>query len=332
MQPPAQEPAAAPWSDPNLEAWLAKAGSDPLTLDPLPGDVSPRRYARLADGRGGSAIVAAYPADILPVLERFVASTTLLAGAGVRVPRILAVESQRGWVLQEDLGRETLYDWRERSWSELSPWLDAAAQTVATIASLPLAAVSALGSPPLDTALLIRELEVTFDVLLRPRCLVEPAEEGAVRAVLVTLCERLGARTPVACHRDFMARNLVPLAGGVVGVLDHQDLRSGPRGYDLASLANDSLFVPAPIAGRWLDRSQVTAEDRLDYHRAATQRGLKAAGTFARFAQRGVPRHLPLVRPTLLRALEHLAETPEGGGLAADLAPRWERMLAEGLC
>lgn len=332
MQPPAQEPAAAPWNDRNLEVWLASEGCDSSALEPLPGDVSPRRYARVPDGHGGSAIVAAYPSDILPVLDRFVATTTLLAGAGVRVPRILAVEAARGWVLQEDLGRQTLYDWHERSWSELAPWLDAAARTVATIATLPLTAVSALGSPPLDTALLVRELDVTFDVLLIPRRLVEPAEESAVRAVLATLCEELGAGAPVACHRDFMARNLVPLAGGEVGVLDHQDLRLGPRGYDLASLANDSLFVPAAIAARWLDHPLATAEDRLDYHRAAAQRGLKAAGTFARFAQRGVPRHLPLVRPTLLRALEHLAETPEGGPLAAELAPRWERLLAAGLC
>ena len=329
---PSDDLAAAPWNDPGLGAWLAEAGCEPSTLRPMPGDVSPRRYARVGASEGGTAIVAAYPAEMRAVLLRFLASTELLAAAGVRVPRVLACDAGRGWVLQEDLGERTLYDLGDRPWAELAPWLDAAAEAARRVGALPLDRVNALGSPPLDGALLSRELDATFDVLLLPHGLVAPGEERELREALGELCTRLGGAPPVACHRDFMARNLVPLADLAIGVLDHQDLRAGPRWYDLASLANDSLFVPTPLAERWLERSGAVGGERTAYHRAAAQRGLKAAGTFARFAARGVPRHLPLIPPTLRRAIEHLALTPEGEEMAARLAPRWQRELARGLC
>lgn len=333
MPPPSEDLTATPWSDPELLAWLAAAGcGEAPPLWPLPGDVSPRRYARVTVRTGDTAILAVYPAGTHAVLERFLASTTILAAAGVRVPRVLDVEVTRGWVLQEDLGERTLYDLRERPWEELAPWLDAAALSAARVAALPLAQVAALGSPPLDAGLLARELATTFEDLLLPRRLVAPEEEAELRSALDELCARLGAAPPVACHRDFMARNLVPLPGFEIGVLDHQDLRAGPRWYDLASLANDSLFVPEPLAERWLTAAPTAGRGRTDYHRAAAQRGLKAAGTFARFAARGVPRHLPLIAPTLERALEHLALTPEGAQAAVRLAPRWKRLLRGGVC
>src|SRR5260370_24078577 len=99
-----------------------------------------------------------------------------------------------------------------------------------------------------------------------------------------------------------MARNLMPLPGGAVGVLDHQDLRLGPPAYDVASLLNDTLFPPAEIEQELLVATP-SATPRAAYHLAAAQRTFKAVGTYASFARRGAPRHLPLIPPTLARAL-----------------------------
>ena len=58
-------------------------------------------------------------------------------------------------------------------------------------------------------------------------------------------------------------------------MLDHQDLRLGPPRYDLASLLNDSLFPPPELEARLVRAAlgeEATAEDFLDYHRAAAQR------------------------------------------------------------
>ena len=119
-----------------------------------------------------------------------------------------------------------------------------------------------------------------------------------------------------------MARNLVPLPGQRLGLLDHQDLRLGPPFYDLASLCNDSLFPPTNLTSELLG----AAADELGYHRAAAQRALKAVGTFATFAERGDPRHLSLIPATLGRALEHLLLVPETAGVTTHFADRWREV------
>jgi aminoglycoside/choline kinase family phosphotransferase len=127
-----------------------------------------------------------------------------------------------------------------------------------------------------------------------------------------------------------MARNLAlpsPRRPRLI-LLDHQDLRLGPRLYDLASLLNDSLFAPPALEAALLRRLAPDDESRLGYHRAAAQRTLKAAGTFQAFALRGVERHLRLIPPTLERSLYHLARLPETATFAGPLEVRWRPRLS----
>ena len=119
-----------------------------------------------------------------------------------------------------------------------------------------------------------------------------------------------------------MVRNLMPLGGGELAVLDHQDLRLGPPPYDVAPLLKDTLFPPAG-AEEALVALVSHPDGRLQYHRAAAQRTLKAVGTYASFARRGAIRHLPLIPPTLLRFVRNFSRLPEGGSLAGRLAAAW---------
>jgi aminoglycoside/choline kinase family phosphotransferase len=303
-------------------AWLAEQGVAPLALEPMAGDVSPRRYLRVRAAGGATAILAAYPEAARDSGVRFAATTALLERGGVRVPRILAFERERGLMLLEDVGARTLYDLEGEPWDLLESWFARAVEAAARIRALPPPEVAAL-SPPLDRALLERELEKTCAVFLGPRGLLGDARErGALESALGELCARLAALAPLPCHRDFMARNLVPLASGEIAVLDHQDLRLGPPEYDVASLLNDSLFPPPPLESRLLALAPPAA-DPLSYRRAAAQRTLKAVGTFAAFAARGADRHLRLIPPTLRRALGHLAALPELEPLVPELRRRW---------
>ena len=314
-------PSEPPLLDPSLERWLSRQGLPPARVEPLAGDVSARRYLRVVSGER-SLVAAVYPPAMHGDCERFRATTELLGGAGVRVPAIFASDCARGWMLLEDLGDRTLYDLRREPWPRLRPQLERAVEAAERIAGLPEREVAAL-SPPLDRRLLERELEQTWEAFLEPRALVGgPAAAAELRSGLSELCRRLGDETLVPCHRDLMARNLVPLADGGLAVLDHQDLRLGPRFYDRASLLNDSLFPPASLAATLLGE-RLGPEDELSYRRAAAQRALKAVGTFARFAERGNPRHLGLIPPTLDRALGHLRELPETAAVAGRLAERW---------
>ena len=328
-----------------LGEWLAGAGFEL-------GDVSPRRYERLTATDGSTAVLALYPADLRTACVRFARSTALLAGAGVPVPRVLAADCVRGWMLLQDLGELTLADLRDRPWRELAGYFENAAALAARIAALPQGAVREL-NPPLDAPLMMRELAQTRQLFLEPRGLLPldgasgtsraagasggkdmagvrgltAFQPASLDAALEDLCGELAADPPVPCHRDYMARNLVPDGTGGVGVLDHQDLRLGPPAYDLASLLNDTLFPPPELERRLVDAAFPTAAGRLRYHRAAAQRTLKAVGSYAAFAHRGSARHLPLIAPTLRRFLHHFGSVPEGAPIATGLERTWGKVL-----
>jgi len=302
---------------------------------PMEGDVSRRRYLRLAFEDGTRAVLALYPTDMTSACDRSLVSGRLLEERDVRVATVLdascretALEGVGGWALLEDLGERTLYDLADRPWDEIAPYFDDAVAQLRRIASLPRAVVAEL-NPPLDRALLSRELALTRATWLEPRGI---ALDEVLLEALETLCARLGDEPPVPCHRDYGARNLMPLEliprseqpdapgrGARVAVIDHQDLRLGPPLYDLASLLNDSLFPPPEDEERLLVAAGVlSTADRTRYHRAAAQRTLKAVGSYAAFGRRGDPRHERLIAPTFERAIRHLAQVPE----TADLAPR----------
>lgn len=312
----------------SLERWLAGLGLADARLEALAGDLSSRRYLRVRTARAERFVAAVYPPELAATQRRFASAARLLGAAGVRVPRIEADAPELGFMLLEDLGPATLYDRVDLDWSSRQPYFESALEASARIAALPVEAVVALGSPPLDAALLRRELDAAIDLFLEPRGLApEP-----LRAGLDQLCARLGGEEARPCHRDFMARNLVPLPDGTVAILDFQDLRLGPPAYDLASLLNDSLFAPEPLESRWRARAS-PGDDPLSYGRAVAQRCLKAVGTFVRFAARGMPRHLQLVPPTLARAARQLAVLPETAAPFEPLANGFASAVAgESIC
>src|SRR5690606_40487798 len=76
---------------------------------PASSDASFRRYLRLDRQGGGSAIVM----DAPPALEDcrpFVHVQSLMQQAGLRVPQILAWDAAQGFMLLEDVGRETVIE------------------------------------------------------------------------------------------------------------------------------------------------------------------------------------------------------------------------------
>lgn len=306
-----------------IRNWLTQRGVPADNLTALPGDVSRRRYLRLATP-SGPAIVAAYPGDLHDLCRRFGETTGLLTAVGIRVPQILISDCAKGLTLLEDVGPRTLYDLGDGNPATLADHFWHAVADIERIQSLSPDAVALL-NPPLDRNLLASELRQTWSNLFEPHGVVaDPDFAGAVEHTLNEICHRLDSQSFVPCHRDFMSRNLVPVEPfPELAVLDHQDLRLGPRDYDLASLLNDSLFPSAELEEEIL--TQVLGTDpqaRRSYHRAAAQRTLKATGTYESFAQRGYPRHRRLIRPTLERFLHHLNHLPEATAVTRELADR----------
>ncbi|MDH3253594.1 MAG: phosphotransferase [Acidobacteriota bacterium] len=298
----------------------------PLRISPLGGDVSHRRYFRLLFDDGATAIGVHYPVEMRSTCRRFLATTALLEGGGIRVPSVLHSECDSGFSIVEDLGSTSLYDLADRPWTKLRHRFEAAMATISRIQRLPAADIAHL-NPELGADALQAEVDLAWTRLLsRPEISGDAELRSLLAEALDATCRNLGAAPLIPCHRDFMARNLMIDSDGRLALIDHQDLRLGPRFYDLASLLNDSLYPPRSEERHLRNRAIQNAEDLLVYRRCVVQRTLKAAATFVSFAGRGHDRHLPLVRPTLARAAHHLERLPEGGPFATELARRWHAL------
>ncbi len=320
--------------DEEIRRWLAGRNRSALRIEPLTGDISPRSYFRLQLGSGESAILAVYPPEMGGTYQRFLETTSLLDRISVPTPRILDHDKELRFMLLEDLGRKNLFELNLPSFEEWRPYFDSAVDLAGRIRTLDPARVRLL-NPILEPAALEMELDQTWRAYLHPQeMLPNSRSRSRLKKALSNICAEICHATLVPCHRDFMVRNLMPLYPGSdskgsapigqLAVLDHQDLRLGPASYDVASLLNDSLFPPAEIEAELLERSGVSEPD---YRRTAIQRTLKAVGTYASFAQRGIPRHLPLIPPTLARAIFHMERLPDLKGLAAFLSRQWAPWL-----
>ncbi|MEH3085312.1 MAG: phosphotransferase [Xylophilus ampelinus] len=324
---PSAAPAAAgapvAWADPAraaaFDAWLApvaaRHGLRPESLRTASADASFRRYLRIdAPGLpGGTAIVM----DAPPAQEDsrpFVRIAALLREAGLRVPQVLAWDEANGFLLLDDLGRQTVMEALQAGAAPgATPTAEAALphyrQAVDALVDWQRASRPGV-LPDYDAALLRRELQLFPDWYLAKHRGV--AVEGEVAATLAAAFDQLVARNlaaaPVYVHRDFMPRNLMLPAHGDPrpGVLDFQDAVYGPITYDIASLMRDAFlsweedFVIDITARYWQQARKAglpVDEDFGAFYRdvewMGLQRHLKVAGIFARLTLRdGKPKYL----------------------------------------
>lgn len=304
-----------------IRAFVTAHDWDLQDLELLAGDVSTRRYFRISD-RHRTAIVAAYPQADWSTADRFVRSGELLGDAGIRVPAVLAADAERRLMLLEDLG-STCYEVALEHPINTERVFRAGAEMIPRIAALDLRGESTL-LPPLDAEVLDTEMQAAAAALekLRQSGGGRQQVRELLNGVRRTLQVHLAGMPLATAHRDLMVRNLVPLPDGSLGVLDHQDLRPAPLGYDLASLMNDSLFPPSELVDE-LRRRWVPDLNGDDYHRLAAQRTLKATGTYVRALADGNDIHRRLIAPTLERFTDHLAALPELAESATRLRELW---------
>jgi aminoglycoside/choline kinase family phosphotransferase len=341
---PASEPTpsatAILWADPQRAAafqnWLAGIGAAhglrPETVRLASADASFRRYFRIdATGSAASRIVMDAPPD-KENSEPFVQVARLMAEAGVTAPQVLEWDRTHGFLLLDDLGRETMLDVIDPARPDASrPLYD---QAIDALIRWQLASRPGV-LPPYDRALLERELALFPEWYIgRHRGI---AVEGQLKERLERsfrlIVESNLASPSVYVHRDFMPRNLMvnvapTLGTGVsslppegalaalgrpgggsaadLGVLDFQDAVYGPITYDIASLMRDAFlswdeeFVLDVTIRYWEAARKAKLPVDADFgafYRSVEwmglQRHLKVAGIFARLTLRdGKPRYL----------------------------------------
>ncbi|AMR68553.1 aminoglycoside phosphotransferase family protein [Aquipseudomonas alcaligenes] len=309
------------WLEQCLPALFEREGwgaVPPASLTPASSDASFRRYFRWqAEGRSLILMDAPPPQeDCRP----FVRIAALLADSGVHVPRILAQDLERGFLVLDDLGRQT---WLEVLNADNADALfEQALQALVRFQRMPGADVL----PPYDDALLRRELQLFPDWYLQRHLGVElnEVQRDQWQRVCDLLVSSALAQPRVFVHRDYMPRNLM-LSEPNPGILDFQDAVHGPISYDVTSLFKDAfLSWPEERVQAWLQRYwQLAREAGLavpaefaELQRMSdlmgVQRHLKVIGIFARICHRdGKPKYLADV-PRFFAYIEAvLARRPE---------------------
>jgi aminoglycoside/choline kinase family phosphotransferase len=314
LAPPADERVAA------LRQWLGGLDSaldlDVDTLRIASADASFRRYFRL-DGRpiDSGARTTRIAMDAPPPQEDirpFLNVQTLMAQAGLRVPRIMASDPDTGFILLEDFGDLTMLEalradptgesLQARYRGAIAALVRLQASSVFTTTDSP--------NPPnppnppklptklptYDREMLLRELSLYPDwyvaqhkgVSLNSKELAQ-LNTGFERLVDVAL-----GQTQTTVHRDWHSRNLMVLdheaPGFEPGVLDFQDAVQGPLTYDLVSLLRDAYIA-------WDDERVLDWAIR--YWEQARQAGIAVPedfGVFWRdFEWMGIQRHLKVL-------------------------------------
>ena len=301
---------------PKTRHWLGEVlatNETNLTLHPLAGDASFRRYHRLTTPER-QAILMTDPSQ--EQQQRFLNIRAALEKSGIRVPALFAQTD--GALLLEDLGDTPLL-------GALTP---ANADTLYPKAFETLIRLqrAAIDLPPYDPRRLNQETALYIDWYCagHHRRPLTAAAKKTFHRHSQTLSEKMQTPPLLPVHRDYHSRNLMLLTDGDIGVIDFQDAVIGSPGYDPVSLLRDAYIVwDNDRQHRWLHQywQEARTANLLplsfeDYWRrfnlAGLQRGLKVLGIFSRLAQRdhkpGYLGDLPAVHQQLLLARPALPE------------------------
>lgn len=265
-------------------AWLREVTGQPLAgLERASTDAGHRSYWRTT-GLAPSRIVMDAPPGLEDV-ARWLAIGDRLAAAGVRVPQVLARNVTDGFLLLEDLGGPTLA--QSLDIDSVDAGMDAAFSQLLLLQQME----DTSGLARFDEALLLRD-STLFEEWFLQRHLgltLDCGDVESLQLVLRRLMDNALSQPQVPVHRDFMLRNLMPVADGPA-VLDFQDLVIGPVAYDVASLMRDA-FISWP--------EEKIARSVGQYHARAQAAGIPVPAQLATFARDvdfiGVQRHLKIL-------------------------------------
>ena len=264
-------------------AWARAATGNPsLELQRASVDAGFRSYWR-GDGMDGTVIVMDSPPE-LEDPRPWLHMRDVLEAGGVRVPHVLAHDVDAGFLLLEDLGGPTLA--QILTADNADAHFDAAIEQLLLLQKI----APPAGSGDFGEALLQRDAGLFEEWFLRRHLNIELdcGEAEKLEFVQRRLMDNALAQPRVLTHRDFMPRNLMPVAGGPA-VLDFQDCVRGPIAYDPISLFKDAfLSWPLERVDGWLAL----------YHARALEAGLPVPPLqrFQRDADwLGVQRHLKIL-------------------------------------
>lgn len=285
------------------------------------GDASNRKYLRLTNPDGSTAILMDAPPEKGEDVRPFLRIASYLLENGLSAPQIYAQDIETGFLIIEDLGDALFADLMAEDAANERPLYRAATQALVHLSNAP-----TIDLPLCDPAWLEKMNALIFDWYAPG---TDPESVQAFHTAFRPLAELLERSEKVVILRDYHAQNLLwlPDRDGVaaVGQLDFQDALLGHPAYDLVSILQDARrdvvpAIEAEMIEEYLTATGLPREDFLAaYAILGAQRNLCILGIFSRLCRRdGKPHYvdlIPRVWGYVRRNLEHPALAPLAAAL-----------------
>jgi aminoglycoside/choline kinase family phosphotransferase len=313
-----------------------RPGADLHSIDLLPRHASMRRYARvIVAGRSEVALLTPPPSNIAdeagPPSDDFLAARDWLAGLGLPVPALYAVDDVEAVWWLEDAGTEDFDMWFQRTGTSC---VDAYAAPVELLLQFQRATKDVVlpdfvAGRRFDKTLLLWELEHYRDWRLVGDLglTLTSGQTAALQHEFEVLANAVAQIPQVVIHRDFQSHNLMVHPDGKLRLLDFQDVMLGPVVYDAVALLRDSYIEIPPaqlhkLVDHWATGASgvhgVPAEQLVSWFYLQTlQRKLKDAGRFVYIDRiKGNSSFLKYIPASLRYVRDTLSRVPQAAALA----------------
>lgn len=293
------------------------------------GDASNRRYDRLTNDAADTAILMDAPREKGEDVRPFVRIAQHLTNIGLSAPKIIAQDTENGFLLIEDLGDDLFARVLSENPDQEHQLYSAAIDVLTHLHKTPCPDLR-----PYDATEMTKMAQLAYDWYLRGATgNSAPAKREAFGAAFHNLIAPLNAAPQVLIQRDYHAENLLwmPERSGVaqVGLLDFQDAMSGHPAYDLVSVLQDARRDVCPDIETKM-KALYVAQNNLDeaafdhaYALLGAQRNLRILGVFARLCLRDGKAHyvdlIPRVWAHVMTNLNHPALSEIATLIGADL-------------
>jgi len=317
-----------------LAAAMASWGLRVDTSQPLAGDVSHRRYFRLAGGAlQGTAVAMVSPPSELQKMRDWVAIGQWLEARQVAVPRTLQVSEEQVVLLITDVGDALLCDEPAPL-----PWTLQVVEDLARLEVAPPSDQSPAHRRRLEPDRIRWELRRFRKVVAAAVEELSDPELAAWKAGEDALVAGLCGGRQVWMHRDLHSRNIL-VQSGRAWWIDFQDAMMGPWLYDLASLVFDPyaaldetaretvrehyLGLPGRACG-----AASRAEIERHWRQAAVQRLVHCVACYVWVYEHDErPLYLRYLPYAMARLREVMAACPAAAPLAEVMTTRWDALL-----
>src|SRR3990167_8853449 len=272
-----------------LTTWV-QSYFDPsaVSIMPLAGDASFRRYFRVQTEAGSAVLMDAPPEK--EACDAFINIIDIFKTAPVRFPKIIAKNLSQGFLLLTDFGDRQLLSLLSQG--SVDGWYTKAMDALSLMQShyrIPV-------HPTLPHFDYWREFTIFHEWYLgenKKRSLSSQSFEK-LKNLYQRLVENAKAQPQGFVHRDYHSRNLMVCEDNILGILDFQDAVIGPLTYDLVSLLRDCYIAwPLEKIRQWVKYYYDKVDVAVDFETflrwfdwTGLQRHLKCLGIFSRLSYR----------------------------------------------